>query len=182
MSFLICNLVLSCMSNYCCSFILVIRIFPGTSFSDRRLMKMKDVSFHTHVLKITGKIYCLKQHFLLLATAWRFTKIKLWSDPFFTRKWMNIWKSTKVYTAFVFMNHSCWKQNIEERVKLLESKVFNCCLKITMADLCKIGVKMREWHFGKLLNFQARAGHAPPPPTRKVHLWCNNIFCLTGHW
>ena len=163
MSFL-CNLVLSCMSNYCYSFILVIRIFPGTSFSDRRLMKMKDVSFHTHVLKITGKIYRLKQHFLLLATAWRFTKIKLWSDPFLTRKWMNICKSTKVYTAFVFMNHSCWKQNIEERVKLLESKVFNCCLKITTADLCKIGVKMREWHFSKLLNFQARAGHVPPPP------------------
>ena len=58
---------------------------------------------------------------------------------------MNIWKSTKVYTAaFVFMGHSFWKENIEERVKLLESKVFNCCLKITMADLCKIGVKMRE--------------------------------------
>ena len=51
---------------------------------------------------------------------------------------------TKVYTAFVFMGNSFWKENIEERVKLLESKVFNCCLKITMADLCKIGVKMRE--------------------------------------
>ena len=37
---------------------------------------------------------------------------------------MNIWKSTKVYTAFVFMGHSFWKENIEERVKLLESKVF----------------------------------------------------------
>ena len=58
---------------------------------------------------------------------------------------MSIWKSTKVYTAaFVFMGHSFWKENIEERVKLLESKVFNCCLKITTADLCKIGVKMRE--------------------------------------
>ena len=162
MSF-ICNLVLSCMWNYCCSFILVIRIYPGTNFSDRRLMKMKDVSFHTHVLKITGKIYCLKQHFLLLATAWRFTKIKLWSDPIFTRKWMNIWKSTKVYTAFVFMGHSFRKEKIEERVKLLESKVFKCCLKITTADLRKIGVKMREWHFSKLLNFQVKAGHVVPP-------------------
>ena len=59
---------------------------------------------------------------------------------------MNIWKSTKVYTAaFVFMGHSFWKENIvKERVKLLESKVFNCCLKITTGDLCKIGVKMRE--------------------------------------
>ena len=58
---------------------------------------------------------------------------------------MNILKSTKVYTAaFVFMGHSFWKENIEERVKLLESKVFNCCLKITMAGLREIGVKMRE--------------------------------------
>lgn len=32
---------------------------------------------------------------------------------------------TKVYTAFVFMGNSFWKENIEERVKLLESKVFN---------------------------------------------------------
>ena len=122
----------------------------------------------THVLKITGEIYRLKQHFLQLATAWRFTKIKLWSDPFFTRKWMNIWKSTKVYTAaFVFMGHSFWKENIEERVKLLESKVFNCCLKITMADLCKIGVKMREWHFRELSSWISKRGRAmsrlPPP-------------------
>ena len=71
---------------------------------------------------------------------------------------------TKVYTAFVLMGHSFWKENIEERVKLLESKIFNCCLKITMADLRKIGVKMKEWHFSKLLNFQARAGHVLPPP------------------
>ena len=177
MSFM-CNLVLSSMWNYCCSFILVIRICPGTNFSDRRLMKMKDVSFHTHVLKITGKIYRLKQHFLLLATAWRFTKIKLWSDPFFTRKWMSMWKSTKVYTAaFVFMGHSFWKENIEERVKLLESKVFNCCLKITMADLWKIGVKMREWHFRELSSWISKRGrpmsHLPPsPPSTIVHLWC----------
>ena len=57
---------------------------------------------------------------------------------------MNIWKRTYVYTAFVFMGHSFWKENIEERVKLLESKVFNCCVKIATADLCKIGVKLRE--------------------------------------
>ena len=158
------NLVLSSMWNYCCSFILVIRIYPGTNFSDRRLMKMKDVSFHTHVLKITGKIYRLKQHFLLLATAWRITKIKLWSDPIFTRKWMNIWKSTKAYTAFVFMGHTFWKENTEDTVKLLEWKVFNFCLKITMADLCKIGVKMREWHFSMLLKSKGRPCPASPPP------------------
>ena len=109
---------------------------------------------------VTGKIYPLKQHFLPPATAWRFTKIKLWSDPIFTRKWKNIWKSTEVYTAFVFMGHTFWKENIEDRVKLLESKVFNCCLKITMADLCKIGVKMREWHFRELSSWISKRGRA----------------------
>ena len=123
---------------------------------------------------VTGKIYPLKQHFLPPATAWRFTKIKLWSDPIFTRKWKNIWKSTEVYTAFVFMGHTFWKENIEDRVKLLESKVFNCCLKITMAGLREIGVKMREWHFRELSSWISKRGRAMSclPPTRKVHLWC----------
>ena len=57
---------------------------------------------------------------------------------------MNIWKGTKVYAAFLFMGHAFWKENIEDRVKLLESNVLNCCLKITTADLHKIGLKMRE--------------------------------------
>ena len=64
---------------------------------------------------------------------------------------MNMWKSTKGYTAFLFMGHACWKENIEDRVKLLESNVLNnCCLKITMADLGKIGLEMREQHFREL--------------------------------
>ena len=29
---------------------------------------------------------------------------------------MNVWKSTKVYTAFLFMGHAFWKENIEDRV------------------------------------------------------------------
>ena len=109
---------------------------------------------------VTGKIYPLKQHFLPPATAWRFTKIKLWSDPIFTRKWKNIWKSTEVYTAFVFMGHTFWKENVEDRVKLLESKVFNCCLKVTMAGLREIGVKMREWHFRELSSWISKRGRA----------------------
>ena len=32
---------------------------------------------------------------------------------------MNIWKSTKVYTAFLFIGHAFWKENIEQRVKLI---------------------------------------------------------------
>ena len=57
---------------------------------------------------------------------------------------MNIWKGTKVYAAFPFMGHAFWKENVEDRVKFLESNVLNCRLKITTADLHKIGLKMRE--------------------------------------
>ena len=59
-------------------------------------------------------------------------------------KYKYIWKSTKVYTAFLFMGQAFWEENIEDLLKLLESNILNCCLKITMADLCKIGLKMRE--------------------------------------
>ena len=55
-----------------------------------------------------------------------------------------IWKSTKVYTGFLFMGHAFWKENTEDRVKLLESNILNWCLKITMVDLCKVGLKVRE--------------------------------------
>ena len=59
---------------------------------------------------------------------------------------MNIWKSTKVYTgSFSFyMGRAFWKENIKDKVKLLEPNVLNCCLKITSANLRKIGLKMRE--------------------------------------
>ena len=57
---------------------------------------------------------------------------------------MNIlWKSTKVYTAFLFMGHAFWKENIEDRVKLLGSNVLNCCQKATSASLRKIGLTMK---------------------------------------
>ena len=49
---------------------------------------------------------------------------------------MNIWKNTKVYTTFLFLGHTFWKENIEEKVKLLELNVLSCCLKVTKADLC----------------------------------------------
>ena len=42
------------------------------------------------------------------------------------------------------MGQAFWKENIEDRVKLLGSNVLNCCLKITTADLHKIGLKTRE--------------------------------------
>ena len=54
---------------------------------------------------------------------------------------MNIWKSTKVYTAFLFNGRACWKENIEDRVKLFELIVLNCCIKVTLAYLHKIGLQ-----------------------------------------
>ena len=53
-------------------------------------------------------------------------------------------ESTKVYTAFLFMGHAFWKENIEDRVILLESIILNCCVKATMADLHKEGLRMKE--------------------------------------
>ena len=78
-----------------------------------------------------------------------------------------MWKSTKVYTAFfdfLTMGHALWKENIEDRVKLLESNVLNCCQEITMANLRKIGLKIREWRFKELSFFQGGAMSLTPLP------------------
>ena len=53
-------------------------------------------------------------------------------------------KSTRVYTAFLLPGQAFWKENIEDRVKLLELNILNCYLRTTMANLRKIGLKMRE--------------------------------------
>ena len=42
------------------------------------------------------------------------------------------------------MCRTFWKEYIEDRVKLLESIILNYCVKVTMADLRKIGLKIRE--------------------------------------
>ena len=42
------------------------------------------------------------------------------------------------------MGLTFWEENVEDRVALLESNILNCFLKITMANLVKIGLKMRE--------------------------------------
>ena len=53
-------------------------------------------------------------------------------------------KSTRVHTAFLLPGQAFWKENIEDRVKLLELNVLNCYLRTTMVNLRKIGLKMRE--------------------------------------
>ena len=42
------------------------------------------------------------------------------------------------------MGHVFWTENVEDRVKLLELNVLNCCLWITTADLHNLGLKMRK--------------------------------------
>ena len=65
---------------------------------------------------------------------------------------MNIlWESSKVYTAFLFMGHAFWKENIEDKVKLLGSNVLNCCLKITTANL--LNRSYNELRFKELSYF-----------------------------
>ena len=68
---------------------------------------------------VTGKIYLLKQHFLLPATAWRFVKIR----QVVLRKYASC-------DLLSNMGHVVLKENIENRIKLLESYISNCCLKI----------------------------------------------------
>ena len=68
---------------------------------------------------VTGKIYRLKQHFLLPATAWRFVKIR-----------QVVLKKYASCDLLSNMGHVVLKENIENRIKLLESYISNCCLKI----------------------------------------------------
>ena len=56
---------------------------------------------------------------------------------------MNENKDVDIDGIVMEFDHSFWKEDTEDRVKLLESNIVNCCLKITMTNLCKIGPKMR---------------------------------------
>ena len=95
---------------------------------------------------------------------------------------MNIWKGTKVYKAFLFMGHAFWKENVEEGVKLLKSSVLNCCVKVTTADLRKVGLKIREWRFRELApKFHSEVeamSLTPLPPSPKESAPLAHFFAL----
>ena len=59
---------------------------------------------------------------------------------------MNVWKSTKVYTAFLFLwaIECTLKREHSRQSEIIEMKHFNCCLKRTTANLHNIGLKMGE--------------------------------------
>ena len=54
-----------------------------------------------------------------------------------------IWTCT-IHSFLFFWATHFGNRAFEDRVKLLESNVLNCCLRITTADLCKIGLQMWE--------------------------------------
>ena len=61
-------------------------------------------------------------------------------------------------TAFCFVGHAFWKENIEDRVKLLEFKVLNC-LNMTPP------IWRERGHVTHSIT------PSPPPPPRELCLW-----------
>ena len=61
------------------------------------------------------------------------------------------------------MGHAFWKENIEDRVKLLQSIVLNCCVKV------KVGRFVQNRN-----NISENLAHKFPSKggARKVHHWC----------
>ena len=57
---------------------------------------------------------------------------------------MNIRNYKVLKYSQLFFLWVIWKENIEERVQVLESIVLNSCVKVPKIDLHKIGLKMRE--------------------------------------
>ena len=67
------------------------------------------------------------------------------------------------------MSHAFWKENIEDRVKFLESIALNiyCCVKVTKADLHKIHVGVSEVSENLAPKFPSKGGaisFTPLPP------------------
>ena len=95
-------------------------------------------------------------------------------------------ENTKVYTAFLFMDHAFWKENIEGRVKfILKSIILNCCIKVTMAICVK---KLLTWGNDILENlapkFPSKGGamsHNSLPPYPQEIAPVTHIFCVTGY-
>ena len=141
-------------------------------------------------------IYHLKQLFLMPATVWRFTKIKevllkntqvvIWSRfTHATRKWKNI-KYGKVlkYTPFFFIWAMQFGKNThsEDRVNLLESIILNCCVKVTMANLGKIGNDVSENLAPKFPSKGRAMSCCPLPYCLQESAPLVHIFCLTRLW
>ena len=75
------------------------------------------------------------------------------------------------------MGHAFWKENMEERVKLLESIILNCCVKVTTADLRKVDNFLAP-------KFPSKGGVmfcTPLPPCPLEKCTSGAYFSLTGY-
>jgi len=82
-------------------------------------------------------------------------------------EFMNTRKSTKVYTAFLFMGCPLWKENIEDRVKWGNDVSKN--LAPTRVGPCSS------------LHYPHPYFLLPPPLPRQKSAPLGHNFCLTGH-
>ena len=83
-------------------------------------------------MAVTGKIYGLQPHEGLLKLKkvdLKKSEVVIQSDSHKENEYGKyIWKRTKVYTAFLFIGHTFWKESSEDRVKLLESNILDLLL------------------------------------------------------
>ena len=116
---------------------------------------------------ISSKLTLPKLH---LATLKKFGSC----DLIRSRKWMNIWKIAKYTQLFVLWAMHFGKRTLkQDRVKWLESKVLNCCPKITMAGLCKIGLKGNYIPENLAPPSEGPSSLSTTPSTPPpLHLWC----------
>ena len=130
---------------------------------------------------VTSKIYRLKQHFLPPAMAWRLTKIKKctsWDLIHFSQGMNEYMEKYWTIHSFSFYGPCILERELWRQSKIIGIKRFKLLCKLTMANLCKIGLKVREWHFRELSSRTMSLTLLPPPGnyTSLAH-----IYGLTGH-
>ena len=78
------------------------------------------------------------------------------------------WRVLRKTQLFFFLDHKFWKKRTLKRELSLQLNFFKiCCLEMTMTDLCKIGLKMREWRLRELSSYISKQeqGHVPHSTT-----------------
>ena len=110
--------------------------------------------------------------------AWRSTKIKKCEscDVIHFSQGMNEYmeKYLSIHSFSIYgpciLERELWRKN-----KIIGIKRFKLLCKLTMANLCKIGLKVREWHFRERSSRIMSLTLLPPPPLPPPEitpLWC----------
>ena len=118
--------------------------------------------------------------------AWRSTKIKKCEscDVIHFSQGMNEYmeKYLSIHSFSIYgpciLERELWRKN-----KIIGIKRFKLLCKLTMANLCKIGLKVREWHFRERSSRIMSLTLLPPPPLPPPGNYASvvHIFGLTGH-